>query len=489
MINKLSLVSNSVVLEPCAGNGIFIDALLNTGKKIEIDAFELDPNEATKLIKKYKKYNNISIRNEDTLLNDDFISGASKKYDFIIANPPYGAWQNYEKRKSLKNIYPNLYIKETYSTFLFLALSLLKENGRLVFITPDTYLNLHMHTFLRKFILKNSLVEEIAIFPSSFFLGINFGYSKLSIITLVKSNNPNAIMNNQIKIIDDYKEPIDLIINSNSRTIFLKQEDVYNNFSHAFILSRDKYLLNLLKNSKIYIGDIANCVTGIYTGDDKKFIKVKGHSIKNSRKYKIISEDEINEEAIPDLNGFEKNIYIPIIKGGNTKYIKNNNWYINWSKDAVFYYKTNRKSRFQNSQFYFKQGIAVPMVSSNCVTASIINNRIFDQSIVGIFPKKSIYVFYLLAFFNTNICTKLLRLINPSVNNSSNYIKKLPIIIPEYSALTHINFLMETILSLKKKDENTEFVENEINNIFEYIFYENKYENIKNKYQKELFAI
>jgi phospholipid N-methyltransferase len=489
MIDKLSIKSNSIVLEPCAGDGVFLDALLNTRKEIKIDAFELDPSVAAKLIEKYKAHNNILIRNEDTLLNNDFISGAGKKYDFIIANPPYGAWQNYEKRKLLKNIYPNLYIKETYSTFLFLSVSLLKENGRLVFITPDTYLNLHMHTFLRRFILKNSLIEEISVFPSSFFPGVNFGYSKLSIITLVKSNNLNTIMNNQIKIIDNYKEPIDLITMANAKTIVIKQEDVYNNFSHAFILSENKHLLDLLKKSNMYIGDIANCVTGIYTGDDKHFIKVKDHSIKNGKKYEIILKTEINEVTIPDLNGFAENIYIPIIKGGNTKYIKNNQWFINWSKDAVLYYKTNQKSRFQNSQFYFKQGIAVPMVSSNCVTASIINNRIFDQSIVGVFPKENIYILYLLAFFNTNICTKLLRLINPSANNSSNYIKKLPIIIPEYSTLTHINSLVETILLLKAKNENTELVENEINSIFEYIFFENKYENIKSKYQEELFAI
>jgi hypothetical protein len=129
------------------------------------------------------------------------------------------------------------------------------------------------------------------------------------------------------------------------------------------------------------------------------------------------------------------------------------------------------------------------MVSSNCVTASIINNRIFDQSIVGIFPKENIYILFLLAFFNSNICTKLLRLINPSANNSSNYIKKIPIIIPNQDTLHHINYLMKKILSLKAKNENTEFIETEINNIFEYIFYENKEKNIKYKHQKELFAI
>jgi phospholipid N-methyltransferase len=489
MMNKLSVKPNSLILEPCAGDGVFVDALLKTEKEIEIDVFELDPTEAMKLNEKYKNYDNIFIRNEDTLLNEDFRNGTNKKYDFIIANPPYGAWQNYEKRKLLKSIYSNLYIKETYSTFLFLSLSLLKEKGRLVFIMPDTYLNLHMHTFLRKYILQNSLIEEISVFPSSFFPGVNFGYSKLSIITLIKSNDYHEKINNQIKIIADFKEPVDLITGSNSKTITLRQEDVYNNICHAFILSKDKYLSDLLRNSRTYIGNIANCVTGIYTGNDKRFIKVKDHSIKNSKSYEIILEDEIDEKTIPNLNGFDKNVYIPIIKGGNTRYIKDNKWYINWSKEAVSYYKINRKSRFQNSQFYFKEGIAVPMVSSNCVTASIINNRIFDQSIVGIFPKENIYILFLLAFFNSNICTKLLRLINPSANNSSNYIKKLPIIIPDYDTLNHINCLMKTILSLKAKNENTEFIEIELNNIFEYIFYENKEKNIKYKYQKELFIM
>ena len=70
------------------------------------------------------------------------------------------------------------------------------------------------------------------------------------------------------------------------------------------------------------------------------------------------------------------------------------------------------------------------MVSSSSITGAIIENRLFDQSIVGIFPKNEDLIYYLLAFFNSPTCNKLIRTINPSTNNSSNYIKKIPFFEP-----------------------------------------------------------
>jgi phospholipid N-methyltransferase len=491
MVNKLSLKPNSLLLEPCAGDGVFINALLQEEKNINIDAFELDQKEATKLKDMFSSYKNISIKNEDTLLYKYFINGnCHDKYDFIIANPPYGAWQDYEKREKLKNIYPKLYIKETYSTFLYLCLNLLKLGGRLVFITPDTYLNLHMHSYLRGFILNNALIEEIAIFPSSFFPGVNFGYSKLSIITMMKCDNIINLQNNTINIYDNFCEPSDLISKKNVRLTKVSQKDIIGNNNSAFIYSDNKYFDTLIKYSSVRIGDIADCVTGIYTGNDKQFIKVKDHSVKNGKNYEIISDKEIynNEQNINLYGTNSDDSYIPIIKGGNIRYLKENIWYINWKNEAVSFYKTNKKSRFQNSQYYFKQGLAVPMVSSNSITASLLNNRIFDQSIVGVFPKHKEYIPFLLAFFNTNICTQLIRMINPSANNSANYIKKIPIIIPDTNTLIHINTLVELILSSIKQNMDYLFIENELNNIFNTIFYENEKNNLSKNKQIELFA-
>lgn len=135
MVASPDLQNNALVMEPCAVNGVFIDALLKENKNIRIEAFEMDERAYSELLQKYGENNSIKIKHTDTLLESSLpLPINSEKYDYIIANPPYGAWQDYTKRKLLKRLYDGFYIKETYTTFLYQAINLLKEGGRLVFI-------------------------------------------------------------------------------------------------------------------------------------------------------------------------------------------------------------------------------------------------------------------------------------------------------------------------------------------------------------------
>lgn len=87
--------------------------------------------------------------------------------------------------------------------------------------------------------------------------------------------------------------------------------------------------------------------------------------------------------------------FIPVVKGGAIKYYKPDHWYMNWSRIAVKHYKTDKKARFQNPSFYFKQGVGIPMVSSTRITGALIENKLFDQSIVGVFPRDSKWLYFL----------------------------------------------------------------------------------------------
>jgi len=138
----------------------------------------------------------------------------------------------------------------------------------------------------------------------------------------------------------------------------------------------------------------------------------------------------------------------------------------------VNFYKKDKKARFQNSQYYFKFGIGVPMIRSSSITASLIENRIFDQSIVGIFPKDISLVYYLLAFFNSSTCNKLIRTINPSANNPANYIKKIPFIEPSTKTLEQVNNLVLNIISsIKATGCYHSELDDKINTIFENIYF------------------
>jgi len=126
------------ILDACCGNGNFHIPILYELLKVhdkrkileEILEFNDINEERLKNVRhvfcgdKYK----LKIRNEDFMnFNGD------KKYDLIVANPPYAKLLDNGKRASKNH---NL-IKD----FIEKALSLLKPNGYLLFITPDNWMS------------------------------------------------------------------------------------------------------------------------------------------------------------------------------------------------------------------------------------------------------------------------------------------------------------------------------------------------------------
>ena len=460
MVDMLSADSSMKVLEPCAGDGVFVDALLSRFPTLAIDTFELNPDAVGMLQNKYINSDNVSVTYGDALTHEELslLSNSGGFYDRIVANPPYGGWQDYERRKMLKDIYGDLSVKETYTLFLYRAVTLLRENGVLVFIIPDTWLNLHRHTELRKYIFSNTKIIEIALFPSSFFPNVNFGYANLCVVTLQKSRDKSDHYRHQFEVITGFKNPTELVIPNGTSILrqAFNQDAVKSNIEAAFFIANDDRVQNLINQAPARIGDIASCVTGFYSGNDKKFLRRSSLTMRNSEKYCVVPNDQIYGHCCTGdiVNGIEGTEYfVPIVKGGNTKYLKPNRWYMEWSAEAVSFYKKDKKSRFQNSQYYFKFGVGVPMVSSRRITAALIENRLFDQSIVGVFPYDPDLIYFLLAFFNSTVCNLLIRTINPSANNSANYLKKLPFINPSASTLKRVNELVSQILTELRADE------------------------------------
>lgn len=483
MVQKLDIKSNDKVLEPCAGDGVFIDVIVNKNSNVDIDAFEINPEAYNILLEKHGHNKNITLHLSDILVDPVLLQSFNSEglYNKIIGNPPYGGWIDYKMRKELKKIYPDLYVKETYSLFLYKCLASLKNHGILVFIVPDTFLNLHRHKFLREYILSSSKIREICLFPSSFFPGVNFGYSKLCIITLERCNDLNECMNNRIKIISRLRTVRDLNKTGKAETqeietYLIKQHEVYANPDHALFISNDQKILELIANSKYRIADIADCVTGFYSGNDKNYLRHNFGIHRNIKKYNQLKENEKyygNLSVDQQKYGINsENHFVPIVKGGGVRFLKPDNWFMDWSVDAVKNYKVDKKARYQNPQFYFKLGIGVPMVSSKKITAALIEERLFDQSIVGIFPYDLKYLNYLLAFFNSDLCNQLIRTINPSANNSANYIKKIPFVYPNEKELNEINTVVSKIIEQLKNGETcSETYLKSMNQIFEKIFF------------------
>lgn len=477
MVDLLELNGTETIFEPCAGDGVFIDPILDKYQNIKIDAFELNEKACDNLNSKYQDLENISVKQTDTLtdLDLEFSCSMGGKYDAVIANPPYGAWRNTIDRATLKKRFNGFYAKESYSLFLYRSIESLNEGGKLVFIIPDTYLNLNMHKDIRKYILSKTKIKEIALFPSSYFPGVNFGYANLSIISLEKSSDYKSNIENTFKIIKDFKSVEELGSNNlkHLTTLKIQQKNVLNNDGYIFLTNANPNVSACIKKAETNIGDICDCATGFYSGNDKDRLKVISKEIRNSKRYDEVDKEKITYDCNSrPIDGIEnEKIYVPIVKGGNVRYFKADNWFMEWSSDIVSFYKKDKKARYQNSSYYFRKGIAVPMVSSSSITGAIIENRLFDQSIVGIFPKKESLIHYLLAFFNSPTCNKLIRTINPSTNNSSNYIKRIPFLQPSTEQQKIITENIKQIIEQVKISCDYDFnLETENNKIIEELY-------------------
>lgn len=460
MVNRLRVDEGHSVLEPCAGDGEFVDELLLAMPEVSIDAYELNEDAVEALTSKYKARPNVRVVGGDFIdLTEQSLFQAPRKYARIIGNPPYGAWQDQTRRAELKRRFPGFNVRETYGLFLKRCIDLLEEGGRLVFIMPDTYLNLRLHEPLRRILMDSTAVEEIALFPSRFFPGISFGYANLSVITLRKQRPPEG---HEIKIVSGFESPEQLTEHgaghalglSTVSTELITVKSIRSRNRSEIMLPKCKAIARCLEQGEACIGDIAQVVTGFYSGNDAKHLRRDNENSRYAKKYQPVDESQIFQGEYTDeirLEGIKPpGCFIPIVKGGNRSYLKPTEWYMDWSQEAVHGYRVanRRKARYQNAEFYFRNGLAVPMVSSRRVTASLLEGRLFDQSIVGVFPHDEKYLGYLLAFFNTELCTRLLRSINPTANSSANYVKQIPFVEPSAKQLRHVMSLVGKLLEI-----------------------------------------
>lgn len=130
--------SDLSILDPCCGNGnfgipIIFELLKYHDKKIILEQI-LEFNDINESRLENVRSVFCSEKYNLQITNYDFITfNNNKKYDLIVANPPYAKLLENGKRASKNH---NL-IKD----FIEKALSLLKPNGYLLFITPDNWMS------------------------------------------------------------------------------------------------------------------------------------------------------------------------------------------------------------------------------------------------------------------------------------------------------------------------------------------------------------
>ncbi|MFW9990627.1 MAG: Eco57I restriction-modification methylase domain-containing protein [Candidatus Odinarchaeota archaeon] len=144
------------ILEPCAGQGIFLEEISRSGFT-NITAYEIDRD--------------LSNESPVTIRYEDFLAASpADKYDVIIGNPPYVRWKNIPEAIQTtfreKNYWKEKMngLSDLLYAFIYLAVDMLDKEGELIFITPLFWTETQHAAPLRKYLQENGNLEYFITF-------------------------------------------------------------------------------------------------------------------------------------------------------------------------------------------------------------------------------------------------------------------------------------------------------------------------------------
>jgi len=271
MVSLISETSNSV-LEPSAGEGAFVRALINKGFD-DITAIEYDN----------ALFNSLDPMIKRVTINASFVSHKFfRSFDCIIGNPPYIRWKNLhgelkEEVKLFDSKFDHDSLCDYSNLFILRAIELLNDGGELIFITPEYWLSTTQSIKLRAYMLKNGYFERIIRFNETpLFKGV---FGSFIIFKYIKSNKHKALC--EIGVTQCLKKSLltkqDLnTIQTCGNSEFIESYRI-NHFSEitTWSLSRNnvKDYLNdmLLKSKGNLLKNVANIGNGLVSGCDRAF--------------------------------------------------------------------------------------------------------------------------------------------------------------------------------------------------------------------------
>jgi tRNA1(Val) A37 N6-methylase TrmN6 len=215
------------ILDPCCGNGnfsipILFELLKHHDKKtiveqiLEFNDINEDRLENVRKVFCNDKYN-LQITNHDFITFNNL-----KKYDLVVANPPYAKLLENGKRASKNH---NL-IKD----FIEKALSQLKPNGYLLFITPDNWMSYADRNVLIEIITGLQIIHLDIHSAKKYFkkIGSSFTWYIIQNCAFYKNINVSGIWKKKeycSSVVSKERKYIPLLYNQLVQNILLKTID------------------------------------------------------------------------------------------------------------------------------------------------------------------------------------------------------------------------------------------------------------------------
>lgn len=367
-------------------------------------------------------------------------------FDIIIGNPPYGAKLSPEEKAFLDKKYITTeYNYDTYKTFFELGLNILKDEGYLGYITPNTFFTLELGANkLRKYLFDMhtlcNIVEVYNVFPTAVVEPV---------ITIFKNKKP---LNESFNSICIPRKSVltSTFLNEGIETIY-HQEDLKKD---------DKYIFNYRSTKrekaiceKMQMSNRLDTMFDVMTGA-KPYQKGKG-----------IPPQTKETLANKPYTGFVKvdDSWKPYYRG---KYIDRYTDKWNSSKEYIKYGEWLAEPRssevFEGEKLFIRQ-------TGDTLIAMLDKGNVSNNTLHSIFPlqnNKDVSLLYLLGILNSSLMNWYYQKVNylelgkPMAEVKGIYIKKLPIAVGSDNQKNIIESLVKELIQLcqNRYDEKYKFI-------------------------------
>ncbi|WP_218047044.1 BREX-1 system adenine-specific DNA-methyltransferase PglX [Ligilactobacillus murinus] len=375
-----------------------------------------------------------------------------QKYDIAVTNPPYMGSSGFNStlstfaKKNYKNSKSDL-----FAMFIERWNHALNFDGYNSMVTMQSWMFLSSYESMRKNIISKLTITNL-MHMENMVMGIAFGTA----VTIFKKNYLKGFKGtyHQIKFkdISQKDSPKSLPITGNrfnqiSQDEFTKIPGqpisywVSENLIHDFVIGKR-------------MDEVVTPKVGLQTGDNNYFL----------REWWEVEHDKIKFDAksIPDAVESGKK-WFPYNKGGSfRRWYGNYDYVVNWENDGQEIRnfvddKGKLRSRPQNTEYYFKEAITWPLITSGGLSVRYREyGSIHDVSGMSAFSDNVDVIYYIIGMLNTPLGNNILRILNPTINSQIGDFRNIPVIVNQKYEI--INFVQQAILLTKEDwdlNENT----------------------------------
>lgn len=290
----------------------------------------------------------------------------SKKYDVCITNPPYMGQKGIDVKlkKYLEENYKDSKT-DLFAIFMEVCENLSKHYGFYSMINQHSWMFLSSFENLRTKVINNNTVINMLHLGARAFEEIG-GEVVQSVSFVNRKYKINDYKSKYIRLVDFNSsiEKQNKFIESKNQNLntYIKTSNEFKNIEGSPIAywASDK-IFDIFKNSET-LGQVAEPRQGLATADNNRFLRL-WHEVDN---FNIGFGYKSREDAK------ESNLkWFPYNKGGAfRKWYGNNEYIVNWENDGFeirnfIDEKGKLRSRPQNTNYYFKEGITWTLISSS----------------------------------------------------------------------------------------------------------------------------